>query len=129
MNSVNLNYIRGLYNFLFEKNDEELEDFDLNLHENQKILFEEMARSFEGFGPNSKRNVIIGLNLIFRSAFDENLWRSAVPHDLPLIEVTDRRAYLERLIFAITNNAPMFFDERDFYLIDEVGSHGLDFSK
>lgn len=129
MNSINLNYIRGLYNFLFEKDDEELEGFDINLDENRKILFEEMARSLEGFGPISRRNVIDGLNLIFWNAFDENLWRNAVPHDLPLVDVTDRQAYLEGVIFALTNNAPKLSGEGGFHLIDEIGPYGLDFSK
>lgn len=106
-----------------------MEVFDINLIEHQKILFGEMTRSFKGFGPVSERNIIDGLNLIFRNAFDENLWRSAVPHDLPLVEVTDRQAYLERIIFALTDSAPKLSDELDFHLIDEIGPHGLDFSK
>jgi hypothetical protein len=40
MNSINLNYLRGLYDFLFNKTDEELENFDINSAANQRALFD-----------------------------------------------------------------------------------------
>jgi len=129
MNSANLNYLRGLYDFLFGKIDEELEEFDINLPENQRILFEEMAHTFKKFGPTSKRNILDGLNLIFHNFCDEELWRNAIPHDLPLNRVADRRGYLEGVIFALTKNTPELLDKRKILLINEMGAYGLDFSK
>lgn len=129
MNSINLNYIRGLYDFLFGKSDEELEELDINLPKNQRILFEEMAKSFNRFGPTSKKNILDGLNLIFHNSRNEELWRNAIPHDLPLNRVMDRQGYLEGVIFALTKNPPALLDEQKSILIDEIGSHGLDFSK
>ncbi|MGJ7555633.1 hypothetical protein ACSFBI_16685 [Variovorax sp. RB3P1] len=129
MNSINLNYIRGLYNSLFDKSDEELEKFDINLPINQAILFEAMARSFEGFGPISKRNIVDGLNFIWNNFSSEELWRNAIPHDLPLSHVLDRRGYLEGVILALTNSPPKFFNVGEFALLDEIGPQGLDFSK
>lgn len=129
MSSINLNYIRGLYDFLFEKSDEELEEFDINLPENQRILFEEMVCSFKKFGPISKRNVLDGLSLIISNLCDEDLWRSAIPHDLPLNRVADRRGYLEGVIFALTKTSPKLIERYEGSLINEIGSNGLDFSK
>jgi hypothetical protein len=128
MKSINLNYVRGLYDSLFDKSDEELEGFNINSFENQKILFEEMNRKFSGSGPISKKNIIDGLNLIFKNASDEKFWRSAIPHDLPLALVADRKGYLGGIIFALTGSAPNLDDEWEFFLVDEIGSCGLDFS-
>ncbi len=129
MNSVNLNYIRGLYDFLFGKTDEELEKFDINSPENQRILSEEMVHTFKKFGPTSKKNILNGLNLIFHNSCDEELWRNAIPHDLPLNRVSDRRGYLEEVIFALTKNTPGLLGKHEFLLMNEIGARGLDFSK
>ncbi|MGJ7607411.1 hypothetical protein ACSFA7_23960 [Variovorax sp. LT1R20] len=129
VNLININYIRGLYDFLFDRSEEELEGFDVNLSKNQKILFEEMVGSFKRFGPISRKNIIDGLNLIYNNYSDEDLWRSAIPHDLPLGRVTNRQAYLRGVIFALSDGAPSLLDKREFLLVDEIGPSGLDFSK
>ena len=121
--------MRGLYIFLFDKSEEELEEFDINLSANQEVLFQEMAHSFRGFGPISRRNIIDGLNFVFSNSSDEGLWRSAIPHDLPIGRLANRHAYLRGVIFALTDNAPSLFDKREFLLVDEIGPGGLDFSK
>ncbi|UKI05681.1 MULTISPECIES: hypothetical protein [Variovorax] len=129
MKSLNLNYLRGVYDFLFGKSDEELEGFDINLDANRKILFEEMGRSFSKFGPISKENIINGINFILINCSDDQLWRSAIPHDLPLNRVIDRRNYLKDMLFALTKTTPSLVDAKDFVLIDEIGPNGLDYSK
>ena len=129
MNSLNLNYLRGLYDFLMGKSDEELEEFDINSTTNQKVLFKEMRCSFLTFGPISKENIINGLNYILANFSDNYRWRSAIPHDLPLNRVTDRRSYLEGILFALTNAPPSPINVDDFILIDEIGPCGLDYSK
>jgi hypothetical protein len=129
MKTLNLNYLRGLYDFLMGKGDEELEEFDINLDANKNILFEEMKRSFSAFGPISKENIINGLNYILANSSANDLWRSAIPHDLPLNPVVDRRSYLEGIIFALTNAPPSPINVDDFTLIDEIGPCGLDYSK
>ncbi|MNL61553.1 hypothetical protein D3C87_1854960 [compost metagenome] len=60
---------------------------------------------------------------------DDYLWRSAIPHDLPLDCVKDRRGFLEEILFALTGNSPAAGNEVDFFLIDEIGPAGLDYSK
>ena len=129
MNSLNLNYLRALYDFLIGKNDEELEEFDVNSIANQKKLFEEMRRSFLTFGPTSKKNIISGLNYILVNFSDDDLWRSAIPHDLPLNRVADRQSYLKGILFALTDASPTLVNLDDFNLIDEIGPRGLDYSK
>ncbi|BEP51616.1 hypothetical protein GmRootV116_53120 (plasmid) [Variovorax sp. V116] len=127
MNSLNLGYLRGLYDFLMSKSDEELERFDINSTANQKILFEEMRRSFLTFGPISKENIINGLNYVLADFSNDSLWRSAIPHDLALNRVADRRDYLEGILFAL-NIPPYSTNVDDFVLIDEIGPSGLDYS-
>lgn len=127
MNSLNLGYLRGLYDFLMRKSDEELERFDINSTANQKILFEEMRHSFSTFGPISKENIVNGLNYVLADFSNDSLWRSAVPHDLPLNRVVDRRGYLEGILFAL-NTPPYSTNVDDFVLIDEIGPSGLDYS-
>jgi len=129
MNSLNLNYLRGLYDFLMGKSDEELEEFDINSTANQKTLFEEMKRSFSTFGPTSKENIVNGLNYILANFSDDYLWRSAIPHDLPINRVADRQRYLEGVLLALTNAPPSPAKVDDFILIDEIGPCGLDYSK
>jgi hypothetical protein len=127
MNSLNLGYLRGLYDFLMSKSDEELERFDINSTANQKILFEEMRRSFLTFGPIAKENIINGLNYVLADFSNDSLWRSAIPHDLALNRVADRRDYLEGILFAL-NIPPYSTIVDDFVLIDEIGPIGLDYS-
>jgi hypothetical protein len=127
MNSLNLGYLRGLYDFLMSKSDEELERFDINSTANQKNLFEEMRRSFLTFGPISKENIINGLSYVLADFSNDSLWRSAIPHDLPLNRVADRRGYLEGILFAL-NIPPYSTNVDDFVLIDEIGPSGLDYS-
>lgn len=127
MNSLNPGYLRGLYDFLMSKSDEELERFDINSTANQKILFEEMRRSFLTFGPISKENIINGLNYVLADFSNDSLWRSAIPHDLALNRVADRRDYLEGILFAL-NIPPYSTNVDDFVLIDEIGPSGLDYS-
>ncbi|WP_177206795.1 MULTISPECIES: hypothetical protein [unclassified Variovorax] len=55
MNALNLNYLRGLYDYLLGESDEELEDFDINLPADRKVLFEEMKRIFFKIRPNFKK--------------------------------------------------------------------------
>lgn len=129
MIQLNLNYLRGLYDFLLGKSDEELEEFDINLAANREILFEEMRRSFSRFGPISKENSINGINFMLANFSDDYLWRSAVPHDLPLNRIVDRKNYLEGILFALTGNSPSPVNAKDFVLIDEIGPSGLDYSK
>ena len=129
MKSLNLNYLRGLYDFLFEKSDGELESFDINLPANRKALFEEMKRSFSEFGPVSKSNVIDGLCFLISNYSDDLLWRSAVPHDLPLNVIVDRGGYLKEVLAVLVKDDFLLADPKDFVLIDEVGPTGLDFSK
>ena len=129
MKSLNLNYLRGLYDFLFGKSDEELEGFDVNLPANRKILFEEMRRSFSKFGPISKSNVIDGLSFLIFNYSDDILWRSAIPHDLPLNPVIGREEYLKGIWTALVADDLSPTNRKDFVLIDEVGPLGLDFSK
>ena len=129
MNSINLNYLRGLYDFLLGKSDEELEGFDINLPANQRLLFDEMRLSFLKFGPIAKKNTIDGVNFILNGLPDDFLWRSAIPHDLPLNRVMDKRGYLEGILFALTEGVPISMDVKDFVLIDEIGPDGLDFFK
>lgn len=129
MNSVNLNYLRGLYDFLFNKTDEELEKFDINSAANQRALFDEMKITFLHFGPTSKMNVVAGINVILSNYSDGNLWRSAIPHDLPLNRVANRQDYLERMLFSIANEMPTLIDLNDVALVDEIGPKGLDYSK
>ncbi|WP_155419608.1 hypothetical protein [Variovorax paradoxus] len=109
------------------KSDEELEQFDINSADNQKILFEEMRHSFLTFGPTSKENIINGLKYVLANFSDDSLWRSAIPHDLPLNRVADRRGYLEGILFAL-NTPPYSTNVGDFVLIDEIGPAGLDYS-
>lgn len=129
MNSLNLNYLRGLYDYLLGKSDEELDDFDINIAANQKILFEEMRRSFLKFGPISRTNVIDGLNFILANSSDDNLWRSAIPHDLPLNRVMDRKGFLESIILVLTGGARSLVAAENFFLIDEIGPQGLNYSE
>lgn len=129
MKSLNLNYLRGLYDFLFGKSDEELEDFDINLPANRKILFEEMRRSFSKFGPISKSNVVDGLSFLISNCSDDALWRNAIPHDLPLNPVIGRGEYLKEIWIALMQDDFSSVDCKNFVLIDEVGPLGLDFSK
>ena len=128
MNSLNLGYLRGLYDFLMRKSDEELEKFDINSNVNQKILFEEMRNSFSTFGPASKENIINGLSYVLADFSNDSLWRSAIPHDLPINRIADRRGYLEGILFALTNTSPYLTNVGDFVLIDEIGPSGLDYS-
>lgn len=129
MNALNLNYLRGLYDYLLGKSDEELEDFDINLPANRKVLFEEMKRIFLKLGPISKNNIIDGINFIIANYSNENLWKNAIPHDLPLDRVIDRREYLEAILFVLTNSTPSPVAADDFFLVDEIGPQGLNYSE
>lgn len=129
MKLLNLNYLRGLYDFLLDKSDGELESFDINSKLHQVVLFERMRRSFLKFGPIAKSNVVDGINFILANFSDDELWRSAVPHDLPLGRVLDRGAYLEGILFALTGSFSSSVNSDDFVLIDEIGPSGLDYSK
>lgn len=129
MKSLNLNYLRGLYGFLLDKSDEDLEGFDINLPANRKILLEEMKRSFSIFGPIAKRNVIDGLRFLIINFADDLLWRNAVPHDLPINQVIAREVYLKEVWDVLTDSDLPSMDFEDFVLIDEVGPAGLDFSR
>jgi len=129
MNSLNLNYLRGLYDYLFDKSDEELEGFDINSPSNRAILFEEMQRTFSKFGPISRASIVDGISFILVDISSDDLWRNAIPHDLPLNRVADRRNYLEQILFSLTRQSPSSVDVKKFVLVDEVGLTGLDYSK
>lgn len=129
MKSLNLNYLRGLYDFLLGKADEELERFDINSSDNQEIVFSEMRRKFLEFGPISRENIVNGVNYIFANSSSDCLWRNAIPHDLPLDCILDRQGYLKGILFALTKAPPSSINVKDFVLIDEIGPHGLDYSK
>lgn len=125
--SINFGYIRGLYDFLFGKTDEELEEFDINSRENQIALFNQMAASFPKFGPIAKKNIVDGINYLLSGPIDDELWRHAIPHDLPLNRVQDRVKYLEEILFSITQAAPKYIDRKDAVVFTEYGSDGLNF--
>lgn len=129
MKLLNLNYLRGLYDFLLGKSDEELEEFDINSPANRKVLFEEMRRSFSKFGPIAREHVVDGVGFLIINCDNDDLWRSAIPHDLPLNRVIDRREYLRGIQSALMGPALPLGDVGDFVLIDEVGPLGLDYSK
>ncbi|WP_143042996.1 hypothetical protein ABL840_25395 [Variovorax sp. NFACC27] len=129
MKSLNLNYLRGLYGFLLDKSDEDLEDFDVNLPANRKILLEEMKRSFSRFGPIAKRNVIDGLRFLMINFADDLLWRNAIPHDLLINQVAAREAYLKEVWDVLMKCNLPSMDFEDLVLIDEIGPSGLDFSR
>lgn len=129
MKSLNLNYLRGLYGFLLDKSDEDLECFDINLPANRAILFEEMKRSFLKFGPIAKNNVIDGLGFLMVNCSDDLIWRNAIPHDLPLNQVIARKEYLKEVWTVLVGCGLPSIDFEGLILIDEIGSSGLDFSK
>lgn len=128
MEMINLGYVRGVYDFLYRKTDEELECFDINSCENRDVLFEEMARTFAAFGPIAKKNIVNGLNFIWNDCAVEKFWRHALPHDLPLNRVFNRKEFIEGIVFALTNGAPSLLNGYEFTVVDEIGPHGLDFS-
>jgi len=129
MHSLNLNYLRGLYEFLLGKSDEWLESFDINSATNQADLIEKMKIGFSKFGPTSKANVVRGLHFMLINYSDDCLWRKAIPHDLPLDRVVDRKAYLEKIILGLTGSLSCLEDLGNFLLIDEVGVNGLNYSE
>lgn len=124
---INFGYIRGLYDFLFGKTDEELEEFDINSRDNQNILFNQMATSFSKFGPIAKKNIIDGINYLLSGPIDDELWRSAIPHDLPLNRVENRVKFLEEILFFLTQSSPRYMSREDADPFTEYGSEGLNF--
>jgi hypothetical protein len=125
--SINFGYLRGLYDFLFGKTDEELEEFDLNSNENRRALFNQMAASFSKFGPIARKNIVDGINYLLSGSIDDELWRHAIPHDLPLNRVEDRVRYLEEVLFSVAQTTPKYINREDAIVFTEYGPDGLNF--
>jgi hypothetical protein len=60
---------------------------------------------------------------------DDCLWRKAIPHDLSLDRVVDRKSYLEKIILGLTGNLSCSEDVENLLLIDEIGVNGLNYSE
>lgn len=99
----------------------------MNSRENQIALFNQMAASFSKFGPIAKKNIVDGINYLLSGPIDDELWRHAIPHDLPLNRVQDRVKYLEEVLLSITQAAPKYINRMDAVAFTEYGSDGLNF--
>ena len=127
--SININYIRGLYDFLFGKTDEELENYDLNVESSRIEFFQKVKKTFANFGPVARENIENGLIFISKNPITKESWRSVIPHDLPLPEIQEKNLYLLELISCLDIQSSGFDSLESVNLVDEIGSNGLNFKK
>ena len=125
--SININYIRGLYDFLFGKTDEELENYDLNVESSRIEFFQKVKKTFANFGPVARENIENGLIFISKNPITKESWRSVIPHDLPLPEIQDKNLYLLELISCLDIKNFGFDSLESVSVSDEMGPNGLNF--
>jgi hypothetical protein len=109
MKTINLAYIRRLYDYLFALDDDWTADnFDMNLPADRAMFFTEAKKVFQKSGPKTQARTIEAMEYILSQPDIEKYWRQVIPHDLPasVFSVSDKTKYLHDLFVEVVGREP-----------------------
>jgi hypothetical protein len=110
MKTVNLAYIRDLYNYLVGMDEEWLENsFNMNNPSDRAMFFDEAKRTFQAAGPKTQLRTIEAMEFILSEPDIKSYWHRVIPHDFPATVFnikTDKKEYLRNFFRAVAGREP-----------------------